>query len=72
MTRVLHVLDHSLPVHSGYTFRTRAILKAQEAKGLEVRGMPLNLLTDGVNIPKPALKRLRLENRQRTSSQIER
>lgn len=39
MTRVLHVLDHSLPLHSGYTFRTRAILKAQEAAGLEVRGI---------------------------------
>lgn len=39
MTRVLHVLDHSLPMHSGYTFRTRAILKAQEAMGLEVRGV---------------------------------
>ena len=39
MTRVLHVLDHSLPLHSGYTFRTRAILKAQEGHGLEVRGM---------------------------------
>lgn len=39
MTRVLHVLDHSLPLHSGYTFRTRAILKAQEGHGLEVRGV---------------------------------
>ena len=39
MTRILHVLDHSLPLHSGYTFRTRAILKAQEAAGLEVRGV---------------------------------
>ena len=39
MTRVLHVLDHSLPLHSGYTFRTRAILKAQQATGLEVRGI---------------------------------
>ena len=38
-TRVLHVLDHSLPMHSGYTFRTRAILKAQERRGLEVRGI---------------------------------
>ena len=38
-TRVLHVLDHSLPIHSGYTFRTRAILKAQEANGLDVRGI---------------------------------
>ena len=39
MTRILHVLDHSLPMHSGYTFRTRAILKAQEGLGLEVRGI---------------------------------
>jgi len=42
MTRVLHVLDHSLPLHSGYTFRTRAILKAQQAAGLEVRGVTGN------------------------------
>ncbi|RDE05471.1 TIGR04063 family PEP-CTERM/XrtA system glycosyltransferase [Sphingomonas aracearum] len=34
--RILHVLDHGLPLHSGYTFRTRAILKAQEARGWEV------------------------------------
>ena len=34
--RILHVLDHSLPLHSGYTFRTRAIVKAQQAKGWEV------------------------------------
>jgi glycogen synthase len=39
MTRILHVLDHSLPMHSGYTFRTRAILKAQSAAGMEVRGL---------------------------------
>lgn len=39
MARILHVLDHSLPLHSGYTFRTRAILKAQEGHGLEVRGV---------------------------------
>jgi PEP-CTERM/exosortase A-associated glycosyltransferase len=39
MIRVLHVLDHSLPLHSGYTFRTRAILKAQQGHGLEVRGI---------------------------------
>ena len=34
--RVLHILDHSLPLHSGYAFRTRAILKAQIARGWEV------------------------------------
>jgi asparagine synthase (glutamine-hydrolysing) len=25
--RILHVLDHSIPLHSGYTFRTLAILR---------------------------------------------
>jgi PEP-CTERM/exosortase A-associated glycosyltransferase len=39
MPRILHVLDHSLPLHSGYTFRTRAILKAQQAAGWEVAGI---------------------------------
>ncbi len=39
MTRILHILDHSLPLHSGYTFRTRAILRAQIAQGWEVRGI---------------------------------
>lgn len=37
--RILHILDHSLPLHSGYTFRTRAILKAQMACGWEVAGL---------------------------------
>ncbi|TKD51750.1 TIGR04063 family PEP-CTERM/XrtA system glycosyltransferase [Sphingomonas baiyangensis] len=37
--RILHVLDHSLPLHSGYTFRTRAILKAQQALGWDVAGV---------------------------------
>lgn len=31
--KVLHVLDHSLPVHTGYTFRTRNILRQQQARG---------------------------------------
>ncbi|MES2043047.1 MAG: TIGR04063 family PEP-CTERM/XrtA system glycosyltransferase [Pseudomonadota bacterium] len=34
--RVLHILDHGLPLHSGYTFRTRAILKAQMRAGWQV------------------------------------
>jgi len=33
--RVLHVLDHSLPLHSGYTFRTLSILREQRALGWE-------------------------------------
>jgi PEP-CTERM/exosortase A-associated glycosyltransferase len=39
MSRILHVLDHSLPLHSGYTFRTRAIMKAQVVAGWEVAGI---------------------------------
>jgi PEP-CTERM/exosortase A-associated glycosyltransferase len=31
--RILHVLDHSVPLHSGYSFRTLAILKEQRALG---------------------------------------
>jgi len=34
--KILHILDHSLPVHSGYTFRTRAILKSQIDMGWQV------------------------------------
>ena len=33
--RILHVLDHSLPLHSGYTFRTLAILRESIALGWE-------------------------------------
>ena len=31
--RILHVLDHSIPLHSGYTFRTLAILREQRHLG---------------------------------------
>jgi len=34
--RILHILDHGLPLQSGYTFRTRAILTAQMARGWQV------------------------------------
>ncbi len=33
--KILHVLDHSLPLHSGYVFRTGAILEQQRALGWE-------------------------------------
>ncbi len=33
--RILHILDHSIPLHSGYTFRTLSILKEQRALGWE-------------------------------------
>jgi len=31
--KILHLLDHSLPLHSGYSFRTLAILREQRALG---------------------------------------
>jgi glycogen(starch) synthase len=33
--RVLHIVDHSISLHSGYTFRTRASLEQQRAMGWE-------------------------------------
>ncbi|MDP2784979.1 MAG: glycosyltransferase, exosortase A system-associated [Sulfurimicrobium sp.] len=33
--RILHILDHSIPLHSGYTFRSAAILREQRALGWE-------------------------------------
>lgn len=30
---ILHILDHSIPLHSGYTFRTASILREQRALG---------------------------------------
>jgi len=31
--RILHILDHTLPLHSGYSFRTRSILEQQRKRG---------------------------------------
>lgn len=33
--KILHVLDHSIPLHSGYSFRTLAILREQRDLGWE-------------------------------------
>jgi hypothetical protein len=33
--RILHILNHSLPLRSGYTFRTAAILREQQRLGWE-------------------------------------
>ncbi|NKN33372.1 TIGR04063 family PEP-CTERM/XrtA system glycosyltransferase [Marichromatium bheemlicum] len=33
--RILHILDHSLPLHSGYTFRTANLLREQRRLGWE-------------------------------------
>ncbi len=33
--RILHILDHSIPLHSGYTFRTLSIIEQQRKLGWE-------------------------------------
>ncbi|GAB2929786.1 TIGR04063 family PEP-CTERM/XrtA system glycosyltransferase [Rheinheimera gaetbuli] len=33
--KILHIFDHSLPLHSGYTFRSRAILQQQRKLGYD-------------------------------------
>lgn len=33
--KILHLFDHSIPLHSGYTFRSRAILQQQQAAGYQ-------------------------------------
>lgn len=60
--RILHVLDHGLPLQSGYTFRTRAILKAQEALGWTVAAVtgprhgaaPASEVVDGIGFYRTA------------------
>lgn len=37
--RILHVFDHSVPLQSGYTFRSLAILRAQRARGWDTAQM---------------------------------
>lgn len=50
--RILHILDHSIPLHSGYTFRTRAIIQQQVALGWETEHLTSpkhNLAAGAVN-----------------------
>ena len=35
LVKILHLLDHSLPLQSGYSFRTIGILSAQRKRGWE-------------------------------------
>jgi len=52
--RILHVLDHSLPVHSGYTFRTRAILREQQRLGWETVHLTSPKHPEGVGLEEEA------------------
>ena len=47
--RVLHVLDHSIPLHSGYTFRTLSILREQRLLGWDTHHLtsPKHALPSG-------------------------
>lgn len=47
--RILHILDHSIPLHSGYSFRTLSILRQQRALGWET----VQLTTPKHTLPAP-------------------
>ena len=49
--RVLHVLDHSIPLQSGYTFRSRAIFKEQQALGWETLQLTGPKHNQGKSVP---------------------
>ena len=46
--RPLHILDHSIPLHSGYTFRTLSLLREQRALGWETFHLTSPKHTDGL------------------------
>jgi PEP-CTERM/exosortase A-associated glycosyltransferase len=72
--KILHILDHSIPLHSGYTFRTRAILEEQRRLGWEtfhitgIKQMVARALEEEIDglhffrtpLPKSSLSRLPL------------
>ena len=75
--RILHVFDHSIPLHSGYTFRSLAILREQRKLGYETLqltspkhynydGNDLEETVDGYHFyrckPNPILQKLPLFN----------
>jgi PEP-CTERM/exosortase A-associated glycosyltransferase len=51
--KILHILDHSIPLHSGYTFRTRAILDGQRALGWETAHVTSGKHTQAVGAHMP-------------------
>lgn len=51
MPKILHILDHSIPTQSGYSFRTRAILEQQRRFGWETAH-----LTSAKHAPTTALE----------------
>jgi PEP-CTERM/exosortase A-associated glycosyltransferase len=48
--RILHVLDHSTPLHSGYTFRTLALLREQRALGWQTFHLTSPKHTAGISL----------------------
>jgi PEP-CTERM/exosortase A-associated glycosyltransferase len=64
--KILHILDHSIPLHSGYTFRTRSILEQQRAMGWETAHLTSSKHKEN---PRPSGERGRGEGRKPTRSE---
>ncbi len=61
---ILHVLDHSVPIFSGYSFRSRSIIHAQRALGLN----PVVLTSPKHHSPTDAMEDIEGISYHRTSS----
>jgi PEP-CTERM/exosortase A-associated glycosyltransferase len=56
--RVLHVLDHSLPLHSGYAFRTAAILQFEREQGIRPYAVTLSKHEESWKRPAPTVEEI--------------
>lgn len=54
--KILHVLDHSLPVQSGYAFRSHSILLSQARAGLQVLAVTSPKHQESLKSPCPLLE----------------
>lgn len=65
--KILHVLDHSLPIHSGYSFRSSEILKSQSDIGISVVALtgPKHYADESLQPPESAIEYIRCPYRNR-------
>ncbi|SHG03462.1 PEP-CTERM/exosortase A-associated glycosyltransferase, Daro_2409 family [Desulfacinum infernum DSM 9756] len=56
--KILHILDHSLPLQSGYAFRSRNILRSQKGAGLEPVALTSPKHEASWKRPSPAVERI--------------
>ncbi|MEZ6196145.1 MAG: glycosyltransferase, exosortase A system-associated [Planctomycetota bacterium] len=69
--RVLHVFDHSIPLHSGYSFRSRYIYEVERSMGLRVEAVT-SARHDVHQAPVEEIDGLRFHRTERPSGALDR